>query len=371
MTALYIHIPFCQKACPYCAFYKIDWDALQADQFMAALENEMRFYHGRFGKMGVRSVFLGGGTPSRLEPWHIQKLGVLIRRYFDLSPDCEITAEMNPESVDEDRLDAFTAWGVNRASLGVQSFLQAELDRLGRSHKVLELDPVMDAIRQAGIPNINLDLMFGLPDSSIDSVARSVQTALSYGPTHLSTYSLIIEPGTPFHHQKIQKPTSDAEHAQYVLIREQAAAAGMRHYEVSCFARPGYECHHNMAYWTFEPYIGLGPGAHSFFEGYRYQNRDDLAHYVQNPIPVPFRGSGYAPADAQDLEREFLIFGLRLRDGFAIRDFDGRFNTAFLDKYAKPLTPLLADGFLQVDNGRIWVTEKGLDLLDSVLTRLI
>ena len=262
---LYIHIPFCVKKCPYCAFHKTLWSVDAESQYLMALEQEMQFYTNVHGRLTITSLFIGGGTPNSLSLDHFERLLQLCYRYFDIDPKIEKTVELNPEILTTSFLAILKSLHINRLSLGIQSFLSEDLIYLGRQHSPKTAESALQLVRDWGFSNINIDLMFSLKHSSLSSLLHNISVACSFEPTHLSTYALTIEPGTLFQKQIVKPLDQDKELKQYKRIRSLLRKAGYQHYEVSAFAKKGFQSQHNLTYWRFENYIGLGPSAASFF----------------------------------------------------------------------------------------------------------
>ncbi len=354
MTALYIHIPFCKNICPYCDFYKERWNSDHESRFVDAVIHEFDHYQIQ----QFNSLFLGGGTPSAMQPALLDRLLGHLR----LDPKIEKTIEMNPESVSDDTLSVMQKHHINRISLGVQSFVPEELHFLGRTHTPQTIETSIEKIKSAGFKNFNLDFIYALPLMSLDSLEYSLSKAMSFEPTHVSTYSLSIEPGTPFHRRKVKKANSETDLTQSKFIRKFLKKNGFNHYEVSAYAKKGYECRHNLAYWRLLPYIGLGPSGASYYQNRFYQNKANIHDYIANPIPET--------PDNFGAMSDFLMTNLRLLDGFLLSDFSRRFQKDFLSEFAKPLKKLFDLKLLSHKNDRVKVTIKGLYLLDRILYEL-
>lgn len=291
---------------------------------MDAVDRELYAYFEKYGRLSVHSVFWGGGTPSTLSDNAIDTLSTSIRRYCRLSSDLEWTIEANPESLTAHRLSVFAAAGVNRVSVGIQSFLSAELALLGRTHTAQGIPGVLDRIRCAGIGNINMDFIYGLPGQTIRDLDQSLRIALDLGSTHLSAYALSIEPGTVYAKTGVVTANDDIQLRMYREIRRQLLAAGYQQYEVSAFAKPGYRSRHNMTYWRYSPYIGLGPSAASYFDGMAYQQVSSLDRYCQAPVPPAIRNR--VEMSPEDLSAHFLIANLRRSEGVTYRHISSVFG---------------------------------------------
>nr|WP_211163094.1 radical SAM family heme chaperone HemW [Aromatoleum diolicum] len=371
--ALYVHYPWCVKKCPYCDFNS---HALRAgggdipeqayiDALIADLETALPQVWGR----RVHSVFIGGGTPSLMSAAGLDRLLTGIRTLLPLDPLAEITLEANPGTVEAGRFRDYRAAGVNRLSLGIQSFNDSHLERLGRIHGGDEARRAIDTAL-AHFERVNLDLMYALPEQSLAEALADLDTALAFGVSHLSAYHLTLEPNTPFAHSPPPLPDADASADMQDAIEARLAAAGFRHYETSAFARPGQECRHNLNYWAFGDYLGIGAGAHgklSSHEGIvREMRHKHPGRYLEGAQKGDFvqerRDVGVA-----ELPFEFMMNALRLTDGFPRR--------LFADRTGVPLAAIeaeLADarrrGLIEITADHIRPTEQGRHFLNDLLT---
>ncbi len=370
-VSLYIHVPFCFKLCPYCAFYKQIWSQNAETDFVTALLIEASFYQSRYPDLVIDTVYLGGGTPNALSPSAMERLFTGLATTFNLATVRESTIELNPEASLGRKLSLFKILGINRASVGIQSFHEDELKLLGRHPKVQLIHDTIATLKAGQITNINVDLMFGFPASTVDKVRKSTESAIALSPQHLSTYSLTIEPGTPFMRSGVKRVDSDLDAAQFKQIRTTLGDAGYTHYEISAFAKSGFESQHNSRYWQFEPFIGLGPGAHSFFHFRRYRNPSSLAHYVRNPIPAAIRSGRIAPTPTRLLVKDFILTQLRTKQGLSLAQFQNTFGIDFIAFHEKSLTELAHHGLLTISEHRVAPTPEGMSVLDDVILRLI
>jgi putative oxygen-independent coproporphyrinogen III oxidase len=366
---LYVHIPFCKSKCPYCDFYSITTTD-QIEAFLAALDAEARLYRDQFPAFDT--LFLGGGTPSWLGEMQIARLMKNLRRHFAFAPDSEITLEANPDDITAAKLALWRDLGLNRLSLGVQSFDEAELRFLGRRHTARQTEAAIALIRAAGFTNLGLDLMYGLPGQTLDAWRQTLETALSFAPEHLSCYQLTLAPDTPmgrsFAAGSLTLPDEETQRELFLLTAACLTARGYRHYEVANFARPGpqagslcyYVCRHNMKYWTRTPYLGLGPGAHSFQAGRRWWNFSSVEKYCSS------LSAGEAPVaeveslTPEQIRLETLALGFRTREGVSlatIREQPG------IDAV---VAALIRAGLVRVDRDRVIATAAGLVVADRL-----
>lgn len=369
--ALYIHIPWCLRKCPYCDFNSHEWrsgevpvpEAEYIDALVADLDAALPLVWGR----PVHSIFIGGGTPSLFSPAAIDRLLADVRARLRLEPGCEITLEANPGTFERERFRAFRAAGVTRLSIGVQSFDDAQLRALGRVHDRAQAIAAVEEAAQA-FEHFNLDLMYALPGQDLAGLDADLDQALALQPPHLSVYHLTIEPNTFFARHPPALPEDDIAYAMLDRITERTAEQGLQRYEVSAYARPGQRCDHNLNYWQFGDYLGLGAGAHG---------KLTFAHRVLRQ--VRFReprlymqraqaGNAVAQADEvsrADLPFEYMLNALRLRDGFALAQFSERTGLP-LSAIQRPLQQAERRGLIERDLHHLRPTTRGLDFLSDL-----
>lgn len=391
---LYIHIPFCEKKCPYCDFNTYAKLDHLFDAYVDALCSEIRHWGERLQRRPLHTIFLGGGTPTVLEERALTQIFETVHMAFDLMPDCEITSEANPGTVDRRKFAILHKLGVNRLSMGVQSFQPQDLAFLGRIHNVEDLYRAVDAARQAGFDNLNLDFIFGLPDQSPQGWTDTLSQAIALDLQHLSLYSLIVEPETPLFHWvqsgRVVVPDDDQAALFYEMAIEQMAAAGYVQYEVSNWAKgaesegarkqggegaiaPNLACRHNLIYWRNQEYIGVGPGAHSFLSaealdldpaadavGLRWSNRKPVPGYIKRMIaadPVEDFREQIAPATSMG---ETMMLGLRLvEEGVPLARFHSRYSADLRQVYARQIQQFTALDLITVDEQRVRLTPRG------------
>lgn len=369
--ALYVHLPWCLKKCPYCDFNSHEHrggDSLPEARYLAALRTDLEaalpFIWGR----RVHSVFIGGGTPSLFSPDAIGTLVADVRARLPLEPGCEVTLEANPGTFERERFRGYRAAGVTRLSVGVQSFDDAKLAALGRVHDAAQARAAVEEAA-AAFETFNLDLMYALPGQTLDELRRELDTALAFAPPHLSIYHLTIEPNTLFATRPpAALPDDDLASDMLDLIVERTAAAGLERYEVSAFARPGHRCAHNLNYWEFGDYLGIGAGAHSKLSFphrivRQVRWRDPATYLEKTEVGTPVSNDEEVARKA--LPFEFMLNALRLREGFALARFTERTGLP-LSVIAAPLAEAERRGLIARDAARVWPTPRGFDFLSDL-----
>jgi len=367
--SLYVHLPWCLKKCPYCDFNSHEMRQAELpekrylDALMADLEASLPLVWGRT----VHSVFLGGGTPSLFSPESIDRLLGGLRARLKLAADCEITLEANPGTFEKDRFRAFHDAGVTRLSVGVQSFNDEHLQRIGRVHDRAQAIAALEEAARS-FDTFNLDLMYALPGQTLDQLRQDVDQALAFAPPHLSIYHLTIEPNTYFAKHPPRLPEDDTAYAMLDLITERTGLAGLQRYEVSAYARPGHHCRHNLNYWQFGDYLGIGAGAHgklSFAHRIVRQVRTrEPRLYMERAL------AGDAIAQEEEVKRadlpfEYMLNALRLRQGFALSEFGERTGLA-ITAIARQLDEAERHGWITRDLQRVQPTERGFDFLSDL-----
>lgn len=314
-VGLYLHVPFCRSKCAYCDFYSLPRRQEQMDRYLDNLTRRLEQWGPRLGGHPVDTIYLGGGTPSLLGPRRLKALLNAVRRTCCVDPAAEITLEANPDSADAALLDGALEAGVNRLSLGVQSADDGILARLGRPHTFQQAQQAFAHARQAGFQNISADLIYGLPGETDRGFREAVERVLALDPEHLSVYGLKLEPGTPLFRQvqlgETALPDDEAQADRYLWVCRRLEQAGLAQYEISNFARPGLESRHNWRYWRLQPYLGLGPGAHSDFQGRRFAWARDLDAFLRGE-DLYSEDAAISPAERR---REAVMLGLRTREG--------------------------------------------------------
>jgi putative oxygen-independent coproporphyrinogen III oxidase len=377
--ALYVHWPFCLAKCPYCDFNSHVRERIDQTRFAGALRRELKTEALRLGRRRLTSVFFGGGTPSLMDPSTVGALLDDAARYFDPADDLEITLEANPTSIEAGRLADYRAAGVNRVSIGIQSLNETALRTLGRQHSAAEAVAALALARRL-FPRVSFDLIYARPGQDMASWRAELGTALAIAADHLSLYQLTIEPATQFevlHRQgKIVLPDEDTAAALYDATEEECARAGLLAYEISNYARPGEESRHNLAYWRYLDYAGIGPGAHGRVTvgGSLHATR---RHRAPEPWAERVEQSGHGlttdePVPAEERAREALLMGLRLAEGIALARFSARAGRTVAESVdADVLQRCIAEGYLTLTPERLVATREGRIRLDSLLSALV
>jgi oxygen-independent coproporphyrinogen III oxidase len=370
--AAYVHIPFCAHKCGYCDFASLAGADHLAERYLVALEREMAMIGS---PQQVDTIFIGGGTPTRLDARGLTRLLSDVRRWFPLAAEGEWTVEANPGTIDEEKADVLAAGGVNRVSLGAQSFQPALLAALERNHAPEEVARAIDLVRPR-FPRWSFDMIFGVPGSTPELWADDLERALALGPAHLSCYGLVYEKGTALWKQwqagQVRAVDEEAERAMFAHTFDRLTAAGLAPYEISNFARPGHECRHNLVYWTNDAYFGVGLGAARYVEGVRSVNTRELPAYLKR---IEAGAPATGPTETLDSEaraRETAVLMLRRTEAGLDRDDFARRTGFDLDRLAGPVVArALARGWLEDDGRRVRFTREGLFLADSVLCELL
>jgi putative oxygen-independent coproporphyrinogen III oxidase len=371
--ALYIHFPWCVKKCPYCDFNSHALrDELPENQYLEALERDLASQCAELAGRQVRSVFLGGGTPSLFSADAIARVLSAARRHLDIAAGAEVTLEANPGTVERGRFAEYRAAGINRVSLGAQSFDPEQLQALGRIHCVAETERAAAELHAAGLANFNIDLMYALPGQDVAGALRDIERALALAPKHVSHYQLTLEAGTMFAAHPPTLPSDD--HAALILeaCQERLAQANFAQYEVSAYAQPGFQCQHNLNYWRFGDYLGIGAGAHGKLT---LPGTAGIVRTVQWREPRRYmtaapRAVTRTSVAARDVPFEFMLNGLRLVEGFAIESFEARTGLRW-QTIAAAVEALVRRGLLEMDGERCRPTAHGfLFLNDAVMAFL-
>ncbi len=337
------------------------------DDYIDALGREAAMYAGA----DIDTVFLGGGTPSVLSAGQLERLLAVINSSFKLAPGAEFSAEINPGTLSPDKIGVMINGGVNRASIGVQSFDGKELRALGRIHTAEQAAAAVEEMRAAGIKNINIDIMTSIPYQTRESLMETLKTAVSLPIDHISAYSLILEEGTPLFESaengEFTPISDDEDRDNYDMLADFLSENGFERYEISNFAKPGYECRHNVKYWECREYIGLGAAAHSYLNGRRFYNVSELHKYIRGE----FRENDVLELSAEDMASEFMIMGLRMTRGVGAEEFSRRFGRTIESVYGEKLEKFIGLGLMKRLDGRYFLTRRGMDISNSVMCEFI
>ena len=380
-VGLYIHIPFCKKKCEYCDFVSYAGKESLVDSYMKWLKYEIKevgegnrldYEDGLDKAINVETIYIGGGTPSVISANYIEEIMEVIKSNYNISENAEITIEVNPGTVDEDKLEKYRKSGINRLSIGLQATQDRLLEKIGRIHTFNEFINTYSAARVVGFKNINVDLMLGLPKQSIEDLEESLDKVIELKPEHISVYSLIIEEGTPFYKKveegKLDLPSDEIERKMYWMVKAKLEEAGYNHYEISNYAKKGFESKHNVSCWNQGEYIGFGVAAHSYTNDVRYSNIDNIEKYIEN-FEKNSEIDNFVFHEKLNLEskmKEFMILGLRKIEGVNISDFKNKFGQNPIFLYRKELEKLTNEDLIEIDGNKIRLSNKGLDLANLV-----
>ena len=384
-----MHIPFCEKKCGYCDFYSVRASEKIQDAYVDAIIKQMQEYSLPAKDYLIDSVFIGGGTPTCIGAGRLLKIIKSIKNYFEMSKNLEFTVETNPGTVDLKDLKKLYKAGVNRLSIGLQSASGRELQLLSRIHDYKDFGECYENARLAGFTNISLDLMYGIPSQTLESFHDTLRKAVMLKPEHISAYGLKIEPGTLFHrnYEKIQKylPSEDTEREMYFVCCEMLKRNGYEQYEISNFANKGYECRHNLKYWTCSEYIGLGTGAHSYFADCRFSFKKNIKEYLKN---FNYTETKLKKVDMFDYEKynlfdehteikpnerigEYIMLGLRLKAGIDKNKFAQLFYIDFDNMYFQKILPFLESGHIIRTSSGYAFSPEGMFVSNYILSRIL
>ncbi|MBF6569666.1 MAG: radical SAM family heme chaperone HemW [Candidatus Binataceae bacterium] len=379
--SLYIHIPWCHAKCPYCDFNSYAASVWPEDRYVDAIVAELTYRAAQAPWRGnsIATIFFGGGTPSLFAPQSIARILDAASRWWKIERDAEITLEANPGTVNGEKLAGMRAAGVNRISFGAQSFNPAILKFLGRIHSAEDTREAARMAHRAGFDRLNLDLIFAVPGQTTDDIRADIDAAVALGPDHISAYNLTFEEGTPFFSDlkrgRIRQLPSDDQAAMYAMVRMELPRRGYAMYEISNYAAPGHEARHNLTYWRGESYLGIGAGAHSFGRigaaGRRWWNERSPGRYMDRTLHAGLAEAGSEVTGELTAAGEFVFLNLRLLDGFALADFSRRFDRGFNEIFGAQAIKLVADGLLINQDGRVRLSDRGLELADSVFAEFV
>ena len=380
-VGLYIHIPFCKQKCQYCDFKSYAGKEKFIDTYIRWLEFELKGvgegnrldYENNLDDLAVvKSIYIGGGTPSFIDVKYIEEILSIANEYYTVDDNAEITIEVNPRTIDKDKFETYLRSGINRISIGLQSTHDRLLKELGRIHTYEDFLNTYNLARSVGFKNINVDLMLGLPNQSLQDLEESLKEIIKLNPEHISVYSLIIEEGTLFYKKlemnEIVLPDDELERKMYWGTKKKLENAGYVHYEISNFAKPGFESKHNLSCWNQEEYIGIGVAAHSYTNDVRYSNIDSIEEYIKN-YEEDNETDNFVFHEKQtkiSKMKEFMMLGLRKIQGIRIQDFKNKFGENPIYLYRKELEKIVNEGLLEIDGDVIKLTNKVIDLANLV-----
>jgi len=369
-SSAYVHIPFCTQICYYCDFSKVFIKNQPVDAYLEHLIQETRSYE--IGKL--RTLYIGGGTPTALSAQQLAYLLTELPKVMDLSEVEEFTIEANPGDLDPDKIAVLKDSQVNRVSLGVQTFDNKMLKKIGRSHQEQDIYDNIRHLKQAGFDNISIDLIYALPGQTMDQVKENVAKAIDLNIPHMSLYSLILENHTVFMNRmrrgKLPLPKEELEAEMFEYIIEELEKGGFEHYEISNFSKPGFESRHNLVYWDNAEYYGLGAGASGYVDGIRYKNHGPIRHYLEAVEAGKARITEEYLTLEEKMEEE-LFLGLRKKTGVSKARFEEKFGVSFDQRYGQVVASLTEQGLLVPDDKQVRMTKRGLFLGDTVAEKFI
>lgn len=377
---LYIHVPFCVKKCEYCDFLSFTADEKTQKEYFDALIRDVRYYGSNMTDYKVSTIYIGGGTPSWMDESQIQLLLYNVFKCFDVELNAEVSIECNPGTLTSRKLLTYKQSGINRLSIGLQSANDEELKTLGRIHTYEQFLKSYESARVAGFDNINVDIMSCLPGQNTDSFLDTLHKIIRLKPEHISAYALIIEKGTPFYDKykfdlvkqeagmkPDMLPDEDEAYRMYKATQITLAEAGYKQYEISNFSKKGYECKHNIGYWTRENYLGIGLGAASLIENVRCTNTTDIDKYISGEEIIVET----TPVERKSQMEEFMFLGLRMNQGISRMDFEKAFGVQIEAIYKEQIDELRKEGLMDVKAGYIFLTDRGQDLSNYCMAKFL
>lgn len=393
---LYLHIPFCVRKCAYCDFLSGTADEKMQQEYVDALIREIHGYRSAYhDKYKITTIFVGGGTPSILTGTQILKIFDALYQSFQVAEEAEITMEVNPGTMTNEKLHFWKQAGINRLSIGLQSVNNEELRMLGRIHTYQDFLDTYKTVREYGFQNINVDLISAIPGQTLENWKKTLSTVTELKPEHISAYSLIVEEGTPFYqwygngaeigeekecyplssHKKGEMPPAlpdeDTERAIYELTAELLAQSGYRRYEISNYAKKGYACRHNLGYWERKEYLGIGLGASSLVNHTRYHNTTDYKKYMEGIAEQKEIYEDVEKLALSDEIEEYMFLGLRKTEGISVKEFERQFGKDITDIYKEELEKLESAGLLMRSGDRLYLTSRGINVSNAVFVEFL
>ena len=365
---IYVHIPFCKQKCSYCDFISYSNKNNFVKEYIEALKQEIK--NTDTTEYEISTIYFGGGTPSYIEDSYIVDILEIIKQKYNISKNVEITIEVNPGTVTEEKLANYIKAGINRISIGLQSCNDNLLKTIGRIHLYEDFLNTYELARKVGFKNINVDLMIGLPKQTLKDVKDSLEKIIALNPEHISVYSLIVEEGTPIERKiesgELKLPNENLERKEYWEVKNKLEEFGYKHYEISNFAKPGYESKHNVNCWEQKEYIGFGVAAHSYVNNKRFSNVETIEEYLQKRERIV-----HEIQDLENKKKEYMLLGLRKLDGIKISRFKNKFGTNPIMEYKDQLNKLVKEKLIEIDLDEIRLTPKGIDLANVVWEEFI
>ena len=367
---IYIHIPFCLRKCNYCSFYSVEYSPSLKEKYLSYLIREIKIYQHKY-LLRPTTIYFGGGTPSLLSADEL----IRIISKFEFSNETEITLEANPINIDHEFAHKLSTTPINRISLGIQSFLDQELKLLGRLHDSKQIYSAYKLLRNSGFENISLDLIYGLPNQKVEDVEFSLNKMIELNPEHISTYCLSLDKNVSLFSKISQIPADEMISNFYYLLREKLISAGYEQYEISNFAKPGFESKHNLSYWNDRSYLGLGPAASGYLKtekgNFRYTNPADLDKYFRLIKTSPSGSYRMVSLSDEDHEKEFIFLSLRKTKGMNLKEFQSKFGENFLQKYEKEIAKFLENKYLEIVGDFIRLTPKAYFISNEIFAKFV
>ncbi|MGN1301375.1 MAG: radical SAM family heme chaperone HemW [Clostridia bacterium] len=379
---IYVHIPFCKQKCSYCDFISY-WDKNDlVEKYIEALKQEIKTNTEDVSKYEISTIYIGGGTPSYIESKHIEEILKTIKKKYNVSKNAEITIEVNPGSATKEKLECYAEAGINRISIGLQSCNNNLLKMIGRIHTYEDFLSTYKLAREVGFKNINVDLMIGLPNQTLEDVKKSLEEIIKLNPEHISVYSLIVEEGTPIEKKivkgELKLPNEELERKEYWEVKITLESSGYKHYEISNFAKRGYESKHNLNCWEQKEYLGFGVAAHSYMNGVRYSNVEHIEEYLKKEMGSEKCEVGKNTSNIiheiqteENKKKEYMLLGLRKIDGIKISSFKNKFGCNPIMEFKNELNKLVQEKLIEIDLDQIKLTKKGIDLANLVWEEFI
>ena len=371
--SLYIHIPFCVKKCEYCDFYSL-CDLSLREKYVSALIAQIKDFRSEAKNKLVDTIYFGGGTPSLLSGDDMLRIMKTIRSVFRVAEEAEISMEANPGTLNPEKLSAYREAGINRLSLGLQSADAGELQRLGRIHTREEFESSFLLARLEGFQNINVDIMYALPNQTEQTLSDTLDYVIALDPDHISFYGLKIEPETPFGRDETIEdalPVEDTQADMYLNSVEKLENAGFLQYEISNFSKPGFECIHNLKNWKCRDYLGFGPAAHSFFDGKRFSYKKDIDAFIADPLKRNKLYDEYEELTYGDVAWQFVMLGFRLRLGIDVIEYEERFGDDFDARYLEKMAPFIDKQYILKTKNGYRLSRRGLLISNYILSEIL